>query len=415
MSVFAQTFRFRLPLPLLAGGLLCLLIVGGCGSPEALSPVALSLCPQAVSPDDTLAVAAADRYLLLLQEGQWEPTKLPRSFQQPLLGPPAFAGFSTNGNLMAYPFLSKNRQRRNIYIYNMRAANFVVWPGSSCYYPWQAIPLALRFQGKVLHCVSALYRKGQPDRLLRLAYDFIDLSEEAVQKGLKCVTKIAVATLPEPMEPPQDFVAGAFLSMEGPRCALVINSEIVRWDVAKPAEIHPLLTWEAVARQAGLAEAVTPSRVALLPTPGEGPVYAAYWIAPQTDSQQSPGKPKVLVWRLPVSGEPEFVGDATGQAEGALLELAPRPGGGWAQIRAAAGPPEATGTPPTALYLCGPRFADFQAVALPAPTPHDLAWSPQGSRLYFVLKGTEIWVKEEGQQPAWLAEGPPAIAFEPAD
>lgn len=418
MLVFVRTFYFRPRLPLMAGGLLYLLILGGCVSrEEALAPVSLSLGPGAVSPDNSrLAVAAADQYLLFLREGQWEPINLPRSFMQPLLGRTAFAAFSANGNLMAYPFLNRSHQQRNIYIHNVASGAFVVWLGYACYHPWQTMPLAMRFDGEVLHCISALYRRGQPDGLFRLTYDLTDLSEEEVQAGLECVTRMATLTLSEPINSPQDFVGGAFLNLEAPRCALVINGEIVRWDLTKPAELDPYLTRETVARQAGLAEAIEPARVTLLLTPGDGPVYAAYWLSPETDSQQPPGEQKVLVWRLPATGEPEYVGDAAAPGEGTVLELAPRPGGeGWAQIRTAAGAPGPTGTTLTALYLCGPRFDDLQAVALPDPSPRDLAWHPQGSRLYFVLKGTEIWVKEAGQEPTLLAPGPPVVAFEPAN
>ena len=44
---------------------------------------------------------------------------------------------------------------------------------------------------------------------------------------------------------------------------------------------------------------------------------------------------------------------------------------------------------------------------LQGKAPADLAWSPTGGRLYFVLGSTELWKIESGHPPQKVCEGPP--------
>jgi hypothetical protein len=63
------------------------------------------------------------------------------------------------------------------------------------------------------------------------------------------------------------------------------------------------------------------------------------------------------------------------------------------------------------LYLTGAKFSSPQPVDLKKGAPKDLAWSPTGGVLYFVLDGTQIWKIGPDKTPQEFAEGPPKMSL----
>ena len=382
-------------------------LLSGCGrSAEGLAPAQVALLPGSVgAQSDDLIVIANDRFPLRWK-GEWVPIEPPESYDRFLTGPAAVMCWSEQENKFACVPV-RDTGERDVFIYFLDRALYQGWDGRYAHAPLPASPLAVRLEGSTAHLIVGLYQSGNPGRMLRVAYDRITLNENVKPGTTAGTAKMAALALPGDWPLRSEVVQAAFLGGEGLTAALAGAGEVVRWDPEQPERLEPCLTVAQVAAQGVSADQVKAARLTLLTGPRGTPAYAAYFLSG-----------KVLVWRLPVEGAPEFVGDAQTVGSGEVLRLAARPDGqGWAVLIGGAAPAAASGTtgvPPVAgtLYLTGPKFASPQALDLPGRSVADPAWSPTGDRLYFVVDGTEIWRSDSGQAPQQVAVAPAQMSLE---
>lgn len=385
-------------------------VLAGCGQgADKLAPAPLALLPGSVSHDGKqLAVVANRQNMLRWQGGQWEPLTMARGTLAVITNPDGFMTFSPRADKFVFPFL-KDRGNRDLYTYFFDRAEYQSWGAIDVYMPLFPTPLATRFEGTVLQTICVLTVTGQR-KVERLACDITRLAEEVATAWTGRPLVVATVRPSRPLDLPEGYVGAAFLSGEGPLAALVAQGEIVRWKVSQPERLEPCLTAEMLAARGIKADALAAGQVTLLQQGQDTPVYAVYRPA------GAPGTPgPVLVWRIPLQGPPQFVGDTSVAVKEPVLEVAAAPEGKhWALLCGGPAAPGAQGTGAAGgrtLYLTGPGFTSPQPVDLQGRSPKDLVWAPREARLYFVLDDTEIWSIAPGETAQQVAVAPPLVSL----
>jgi hypothetical protein len=366
----------------------------GCGPSPGLQSAPLALAPGAAGPQQDQLVALADGKYPLLWQGQWKTMATPTGNHSFDRGPQALGLWSPAGDKFTTRY-SLDVGGRELYSYLFDQDRYQSWSGRTGYDPLTGEALAVRYAGATLQVVAGLYQSALPDTLRRVAYDRLTLVASGKGGADAGLAKVSEQEMPPawPLRP--DQVQGAFLGPDGAWVALAGKGQVTRWNLAD--RLEPSLTAEQIAAQGVPLETARDAEVTLVTGPQDAPVYATCAVAGQ-----------LLVWRIPASGPAEFIGNAQSVATGEIAQLAARPDGQqWAVLLG----PVPTG--PATLYLTGPKFSSPQKVDLQGRAPADLAWSPTGGRLYFVLDGTEIWEIAPGQSPQLLAEGPPQMSLKP--
>ncbi len=388
-------------------------LLSGCGhSVEGLAPARLALLPGSVGaqPDDVIAIAN-DRYPLRWT-GEWVPLMPPGHYERFLTGANALGSWSEQDTKFTCVF-TRTSGGYNVYVYFFDRALYQNWDGRYAHIPMRGRPLAVRLEGTSGHIIAGLYHGGNPDRMLRVAYDRIALMENVQASTTTGTVKVAAQVLPGDWPSRSDVVQAGFLPGGGLKAALAGAGQVVRWDPEQPETLEPCLTVAEVATHGVSADQVEQARLQLVVGLRDAPVYAAYFL---------PGQ--VLVWRLPAQGAAEYVGDAQTVGSGQVLRLAARPDGqGWAVVTGSAPSAGGTAAAPSAegtaaispvagtLYLTDAKFEAPQALNLQGRSASHPAWSPTGNVLYFIVDGTELWKTESGQAPQQIALAPARMSL----
>lgn len=389
------------------------LALGGCGQSEkGLEPAPLALAPGAAGPQADQVVALAAGSYMLQWHGEWEAMAMPTEGATYDQGPQALGLWSPEGNKFTTR-ATRNMGDNQIYSYLFDSGLYQGWNGRNDHTPLMGEALAVRYAGSTLQIVAGLYQYAIPDVLRRVAYDRLTLQENVKAGGSTGLSKVTEKELPPgwPLDPGR--IQGAFLGTDGKWVALAGKGQVLRWDLGDT--VNTCLTAEQIAAQGVPLATAREAQVSLITGAQDVPVYATCL-----------GQGKLLVWKIPASGPAEFIGDAQKLAAAApapaivpIVQLAARPDGQqWAALIGfgattapaappAAGKPAPPKSPPAVLYLTGPNFSSPQKVDLQGKAPADLAWSPTGGRLYFVLGSTELWKIESGHPPQKVCEGPP--------
>ncbi|HEY3398726.1 MAG TPA: hypothetical protein VGM19_13815 [Armatimonadota bacterium] len=389
-------------------GLLGLSLAGlaSCGRSEVdtLAPTTLNLWPGSASANEGEFVALAAGKYIVRYRGQWEPQSNPERRLGYVAPPGGFAAYSPDQQRVALTMLREHG--REVYVYLYDHLRYQIWAGVATYGSYIPMPLAARFDGDKLQVVSALARRGG-DTVERLGYDLTVLSDTVRSDWFPSAARVAEVTTPAPLPLPSDYVAAAFLGGQPLCVALAGTGQVWRWRPGQPRDFDSCLPVSAVAAQAGSEATARQTRFRLITTVQEGPVFAAGAL-PAAAGQ--PGA--TLVWRIPASGPPQFVGAVRPPAGATdqLLELVARADGqGWAEVW---GSPVSSDdpvppTPDGRLFLAGPHFEAPQAVEVAGRAVQNPSWAPRGDRLYFVVGGTEVWSWDKRQGAQLVAEAPP--------